>query len=67
MEATKVGETSIVVSRKCEKELACAIIELYENHSLRQKLGVQGRKFVNEMYEIDKCFKKVEKTFNKIS
>ena len=61
MEATYPEHTSIVVKRKDEKALADAIVKLYNEYSLRIKMGINGRCFVAEQYEIDHCFKKIER------
>ena len=66
MEATKPNETSFVVPRMNERKLADAIVNLYEDQLLRQKLGEQGRKFVEEMYELDDCFERIEKLFKEV-
>ena len=65
MEATKPGVTSAVVPRKNEKLLAQKIVELYYNPRLRSEYGMAGRKFVEENYELDICFEKVEHLFKK--
>lgn len=65
MEETKPGVTSVVVPRKNEKLLAQKIVELYYNPRLRSEYGMAGRKFVEENYELDICFEKVEHLFKK--
>ena len=67
MEATKPGITSVVVPRKDSRKLADAIIELYDNPQKRTSLGIEGRKFVESTYEINKCFKYPEELFVKYS
>lgn len=61
MEATYPEQTSIVVKRRDEKALADAIVKLYDESSLRIKMGENGRRFVKEQYEIDHCFEKIYK------
>jgi len=39
-------EIGLVVSPDSHKELASAILTLYHDESLRQKLGMKGRKYV---------------------
>lgn len=63
MEATKPGVTSIVVTRKNERALADAIVDLYYNSQKRILMGKEGRKYVAENYELDDCFKRIEKFF----
>lgn len=67
MEATKPEITSLVV-RKCrEYDLAEKIIKLYEDEEYRKRIGMEGRIFVEDMYEINYCFEKIEKLLKKIS
>ena len=66
MESTYPGVTSLVVPRKDEIALTKAIIQLYENPLLRNEMGMAGRKYVKENYEIDDCFNKVNQRFNDI-
>lgn len=65
MEATRPGETSVVVPREDEKALAEAIVDLYFNEEKRRKIGSAGRKFVSETYEWNVCFEKIEELFRK--
>lgn len=65
MEATKPGVTSVVVKRKNEEELASAIIQLYDNPNQRITMGRAGRQFVENEYELNMCFHKVENLFKK--
>lgn len=67
MEATLPGETSIVIKRKNERLLADAIIDLFDNKEFRTKLGEQGRTFVEQKYDVQKCFENVEKIFEDIN
>lgn len=66
MEATKPGETSIVVPRGNERALADALVRLYNDPSLRKQMGITGRVYVAENYELTACFRKVEMLFNQI-
>ena len=65
MEATKPGETSIVVPRKNEKELANAILKLYNNPNLRKKMGSAGRQLVMKKYSLDGCFGNINSIYAK--
>jgi len=65
MEATSPGESSLVVPRKNEKELAESIFELYSNAEKRKYMGRLGIEFVNKNYSLDVCFKRVEDLFIK--
>lgn len=66
MEATKPGETSIVVPRGNERAFADALVRLYNDPSLRKQMGITGRAYVAENYELTACFRKVEMLFNQI-
>lgn len=66
MEATKPGETSIVVPRRDECALADALVRLYNDPSLRKQMGTAGRAYVAENYELTACFRKVEALFEQI-
>lgn len=63
MEATKPGETSIVVPRGDARAIADALIKLYNDPALRKQMGAAGRTYVAENYEITACFQKVEALF----
>ena len=63
MEATKPGETSLVIPRGDVEALASAIVKLYQQPDLRQKMGAAGRAYVQERYELNDCFAEVEKMF----
>lgn len=65
MEATKPGETSIVVKRNEHEEIAKAITYLYINKERRVKLGAEGVRYVYEQYELNKCFEHIETCFLK--
>ena len=66
MEATKPGETSIVVPRGDARAVADALIKLYNDPALRKQMGAAGRAYVAENYEIIACFQKVENLFENI-
>ena len=67
MEATKPGETSIVVSRQDERAVAEAVVRLYNDESARQTIGAAGRDYVLQTYELNACFQKVATLFETIS
>lgn len=62
-EATSPGESSYVISAGKEKELARAIVYLYEYADERERLGKNGREFVAKNYEINDTFKHIEEIF----
>lgn len=63
MEATKPGVTSIVVPRSSPEKIAEELVRLYRDSALRKQMGIAGRKFVEENYELNKCFMQVEECF----
>lgn len=63
---TTTEESRIVISKKNEKELACAIIELYDNKNNRITMGKKGREYVLNNFEYNKCFKYIEELFKKL-
>lgn len=66
MEATDPGNTSFVVRRGNVDALAKKIIEVYMDIPKRKKMGKNGRLFVEKNYEINKCFRKIEREMNVI-
>ncbi len=60
-EATSPGQTSVVVPRGDEAALADMLIKLYKDPILRKKIGIRGRKYVGENYELNQCFEKIYK------
>lgn len=63
MEATSPGNSCIVVPRCNEVLLARAIDELYESNVDREQMGIRGRFFAMNNYEINSCFEKIENLF----
>lgn len=66
MEATKPGKTSIVVSRGRSDLLADEIIDMYDCPKKREKLGIEGRRFEKNTYELNQCFKYIEGIFENL-
>lgn len=65
-ETTIPNKTSLVIPIGDDEQLAEKIIYLYNHPGLILELGTAGRKFVEEQFEIDKCFKLIEKKFKEI-
>ena len=61
------NNSRIVLENNNEKELANAIIKLYEDKNLREKMGKSGREYVENRFEYNECFKKIEDLFIDIS
>jgi len=66
-ESTKPGFSSILVESKNEKKLAEAIEILVKDEKLRIQMGKNARKFIEENYNIDDNFGKVEKFYKSIT
>ena len=62
-ETTCPGHSSIVVPLCDEKAIADMILVLYHDPILRKKMGIEGRKNVNEKYELNKCFNAIQEHF----
>lgn len=60
MEATVPGVTSVVVERGNFKMLAEKIYEMYIDVKKRKQMGINGNQFVNNIYELNNCFTKIE-------
>lgn len=65
-EATKPGFSSLVVESKNEGQLADAIEQLLNNNQLRKDMARNARKFVEENYNINDNFGKVESIYQRI-
>lgn len=65
-EATKPNHSSILVSKENVEELSNAIEKLILDEKLRMTMGVNGRKFVENNYNIEKNFENVEEIYNKL-
>ncbi len=63
MEATKPGETSMVIPQGDVDAIVEAIVKLYQKPELRKKMGEAGRAYVRDNYELNDCFAKVETIF----
>ena len=58
--------TSVLVPKQNERAIADAVIRLYDMPSLKIKLGKNGRKNVEEKYELNKCFLHIEKHMKRV-
>ena len=63
MEATKPGETSVVVKRKDAHAIVVAINELYQDNNKRVTMEKKAVDFVKDTYELNRCFNKIENLF----
>jgi glycosyltransferase involved in cell wall biosynthesis len=54
------GATGYLVSAGDREQFARRIIKLIEDPSTRERMGVEGRKFVSEHYEWQRCVDRVE-------
>lgn len=60
------AQAGIVVEPENSEEIAEAIIKLYNDKDLREKLGKNGRKYVKEHYDRDTITRKLEKILMKL-
>ncbi|HDG1675106.1 glycosyltransferase [Kluyvera cryocrescens] len=63
-EVTVDGETGIVVPRENPKAAALALEKLVLNSSLRQDMGMAGKKHVSEKYSWDECINTMIDVYN---
>ncbi len=63
MESTKPGVTSLVAEKMNVDDLAEKINKLVQNKELREKMGEDSRKFVEENYSLEKNFEDIEKIY----
>ena len=66
METTRPDFSSLVVPTKDEEAIAEAILDLYDHEEKRIFMGIEGRKNVEERFEIDLCFKRIEEVYRKL-
>ena len=66
MEATKPGESAVVVRRNDPEAIAQAICSLYENKS-RITMAHNGRQYVRTNYEINQCFIHICRLFEQLA
>lgn len=62
-ETTCPGITSVVVPRGDVKALVDAILRLYYDEGLRERMGEAGRRFVLEKYQMSHCYRRMENFF----
>lgn len=65
-EATKEGESSILVNSKNVEELGDAIIELIKNERKRQDMGISAREFVCKELDVNENFKIIKNIYSKV-
>ncbi len=66
METTNPGHSSLVVRQKDPHEIAEGIRRLYHEIDYRNHLGENGRQYVQERYELNKCFQHILHLFMKL-
>ncbi len=60
LEVTANGKSAMVVARSNVAQLSRAIIELYLNENKRKQMSHIGRVFVEQHYEYNACFNRIE-------
>jgi glycosyltransferase involved in cell wall biosynthesis len=58
-EAVRNGETGLLVERGSTNELADALLKLLGYRALRERMGVNGRRFITENFTWDICAQKM--------
>lgn len=66
-EATKPNETSLLVPAEDSKAIADALIKLYSDPILREKMGEAARDFVMNTYQIDSNFDEVDAIYRRLA
>lgn len=54
------GKTGLLVSTRAPEELATAIVRLYQNHALAQRMGTLGRQRVERLFTIEHMIRAYE-------
>ncbi len=54
------GKTGLLVSTRAPEELATAIVRLYQNHALAQRMGILGRQRVEHFFSIERMIRAYE-------
>ena len=62
-EAFRNRETGLLVKRGSSDELADALLKLFFDKPLREKMGANGRRFVSENFTWDICAQKMLKVY----
>lgn len=66
MEATNVGNTSLVFEKGDYKDLANKIEKLLKDSNLKTTMGINSRKYVEENYNIEDNFNYIDKIYKDI-
>jgi len=66
-ETTNPGKTSIIVPRKNAQAIAEAVIYLYQNPDVYQKMKIESRSYAVSKYELDNCFVNIENLLGQLS
>ncbi len=65
-EAMRHGETGLLVKRGDSDEFAAAITRLLSDRGLREKMGLNARKFVSESFTWDICAQKMLQVYREV-
>lgn len=60
------GESGIIVECESSKQVGEAILKLLDNEELRRDMGIKGRKFIQENYEVNSNFRDIENIYKEI-
>jgi len=64
-EVIKNGENGFLIKEEDDEQISKIIIELIDNYKLRKKLGENGRKKIEEYFNIQKMGKEYMNIYNK--
>jgi glycosyltransferase involved in cell wall biosynthesis len=66
MEVIKSGENGFLVKSNDPDEMTEALLTLLRNSDLRQKMGMAGRKLVQERFTVERMVKKTEELYTNL-
>jgi glycosyltransferase involved in cell wall biosynthesis len=65
-EIIKNGENGFLIPPADANSLASAILKLYKDRELRKRMGLKGRKLVEEKFDIRKIILEIEQIYDKV-
>lgn len=67
LETTCPEVSSIVVPRRDVSSIVDAILRLYHDAALRKEMGNAGRRYVLKRYDMDRCYGRIEKFYERFA
>lgn len=65
-EAVRPGKSAVIVNRRNAQEIASAIVALFRDESKGRNMGLCGRKYVTDNFELNDCFNRIEDLYLQI-